>query len=496
MKKNNLLKNLISYYNSLSILKKFLIPSILGFLFFLIFYIYILSNTGYMKQTIHKINTESIPIYETIFDNEILLQKISYELHSAVVSKELDWIKETNIHAEKILKNLNKFTNSSLKNNLFNIKKSFQDYYDNALPLAQDLILKHEDYDEIHNKTTLVIVKYNKILNEFQKLREKLKNDIKYNINSTHATSSTILFNSSYAFIIWIILSALTLLYIYRDMKSRIYQIVEQSESIALGEANFHKRLSSKSSDELGLVVNSINIFISKLEKNHEELEVARDDIKRFITDTVHQTRTPLASILINAEMIKELQQDESLTTYIDSIDASINMLSNSYEDLSYITSYDSIQYKASNISLSNTLENRIEFFETICKMNLKQIKSNISLDINTLINIHECERIIDNNISNAIKYANINKDIYINLYKAKEENKIILEFKSYADEIKNKKKIFQKNYREEDSKKGLGLGLNIVKTICDKYNIAYVASYQNGLNIFTYTFESIEKNS
>ena len=57
---------------------------------------------------------------------------------------------------------------------------------------------------------------------------------------------------------------------------------------------------------------------------------------------------------------------------------------------------------------------------------------------------------------------------------------------------------IFEKNYREEESKRGLGLGLNIVKNICDKYNILYVASYQNGQNIFTYTFpnnEDIENN-
>lgn len=492
----NILKTFLKYYNSLSILKKFLIPSIAGFMFFLLFFIYILSNTTYMKKTIHQINTESIPLYETIFDNEFLLQKISYELHSAVVANELDWIKETNTYADKIIINLEKLKDTSFKNELTDIQKSFDEYYREASFLSKDLIEDDENYDYIHVKTLSVVNKYNKVLKLFQGLREKLKSDIKNNINAIYSTSSIISFNSSYAFILWIILSSIGLLYIYKDMSSRINQIVEESESIAQGKANFHKRLSAISSDELGLVINSINTFISKLEKNHEELESARDDIKRFIADTVHQIRTPLSSILMNAEMIRDLQKDDSLLSFIDSIDASVNMLSNSYEDLSYVTSYDSIKYNPNLLSLSDMVKKRIDFFDTICKMNLKEIKSNIDANIYAYINIVECERIIDNNISNAIKYADIDKPIYISLYKSTETNKTILEFKSSANEIKDKNKIFQKNYREEESKRGLGLGLNIVKNICDKYNILYIASYKNKQNIFTYTFEFIEKQS
>lgn len=488
----NILNDFLKYYNSLSILKKFLIPSMLGFMFFLLFYIYILSSATYMKDNIHKVTKESIPIFETIFDNEFLLQKISYELQSAVTAKELDWIQDTQILAIKFTKNLEKIKQSTSKNELINIKRVFDNYYKEATLLSRELILNKDNYDDIHRKTLVVVNKHNKLLRLFQELRSDVKYNIKKNVNSIYTVSNKILFDSSLAFFLWIILSALGLLYIYRDMSSRIKQIVQESESIASGKANFHQRLTSISADELGLVVNSINIFISKLEKNHHDLENARDDIKRFIADTVHQIRTPLTSILMNAEMIKDLQSDDSLNLYIDSIDASINMLSNSYEDLSYVTSFDSIQYNPSILSLSDLLKKRIEFFGTICKMNLKEIESNISEDIEIFINIVECERIIDNNISNAIKYADIEKPISINLNKSEKTKKVILEFKSFAKEIENKDKIFEKNYREEESKRGLGLGLNIVKNICDKYNILYIANYKNNQNIFTYTFEEI----
>ena len=198
----------------------------------------------------------------------------------------------------------------------------------------------------------------------------------------------------------------------------------------------------------------------------------------------------------MNAEMIRDQQTDDSLSTFIDSIDASINMLSNSYEDLSYITSYGSIQYSPNILSLSTLVNTRINFFGTICKMNLKVIEAKIDKNIYTYINILECERIIDNNISNAIKYADIEKPIHISLKMQDDSDEIILEFRSYAKEIVNKEKIFEKNYREEDSKRGLGVGLNIVKNICNKYDILYCSTYQDKQNIFTYTFKASQGDS
>jgi signal transduction histidine kinase len=223
---------------------------------------------------------------------------------------------------------------------------------------------------------------------------------------------------------------------------------------------------------------NEIDINISLLEEN-----------KRFIADTVHQIRTPLTNIMMNGELIKKFNNNNSLNIFLEQIDASINMLSNSYEDLSYLITSNSLEYKEKEIDFKEAIKDRIKFFKTMSKVNFKPIKDNLQSDILININDIELERLIDNNISNAIKYGFIEKDINVMLKKI---GKItILEFRSYGNEIRNKQLVFKKNYREDDGKRGLGLGLFMVCNICKKYDIEYEVLYENNQNIFRYTINS-----
>ena len=166
-------------------------------------------------------------------------------------------------------------------------------------------------------------------------------------------------------------------------------------------------------------------------------------------------------------------------------------MLSNFYEDLAYVASADTIEYPPKNINLSDFLKTRIEFFSTISRVSYKEIKSTIEEDIFTHINQIELERIIDNNLSNAMKYATKHKPITINLLQSNDT--AILAIKTYGSQIKDKNKIFEKNFREDEAKRGLGLGLNMVKNICEKYHITYRVTYDDGQNVFTYNFQSLE---
>jgi signal transduction histidine kinase len=234
---------------------------------------------------------------------------------------------------------------------------------------------------------------------------------------------------------------------------------------------------------EISELKNSYNKLFNQLkdeiDKNKELLYLNR----RFVVDTIHQIRTPLNVILLNVELLRDSCNEKDI---LDEIEASVSMLSNSYEDLAYISSNNVVEYKPSEINISEILKNRIEFFKRIAKSHNKIFVFEIDENCNFYINKIELERIIDNNISNAIKYSK-GKEIFISLKKVK--NKYILKFETTGERIKDSKNIFEKNYREHIHKRGLGIGLNIVKQICEKYNIRYTHYYQDGKNIFEYHF-------
>jgi K+-sensing histidine kinase KdpD len=105
------------------------------------------------------------------------------------------------------------------------------------------------------------------------------------------------------------------------------------------------------------------------------------------------------------------------------------------------------------------------------------------------IMNDTELERLIDNNLSNAIKHSNDKSEIKVILEKNNAE--IILKFISQGQKIYDASKIFHKGYTETyGAKRSLGLGLNMVRIICEKNNIIYSANSEEGINTFTYIFK------
>jgi signal transduction histidine kinase len=240
--------------------------------------------------------------------------------------------------------------------------------------------------------------------------------------------------------------------------------------------------------DEFGVLSNKYNLLYLKLQDQIKHNRLLLNENKLFITDMVHQIRTPLTVIMTNTSLI-EMKTKEKVSSYIAQINSAINMLSNSYEDLSYIISNDTIEYKPMEIDLTDFLHERIDFFEPIANANDKTIHSNITNHLSVYMNDTELERLIDNNLANAIKHSNDKSQTEVLLEKSNSE--IILKFISHGQEIYDTSKIFYKGYTETyGAKRSLGLGLNMVSIICEKNNITYSAHSEEGINTFTYVFK------
>ncbi|WP_141090151.1 ATP-binding protein, partial [Campylobacter concisus] len=83
-----------------------------------------------------------------------------------------------------------------------------------------------------------------------------------------------------------------------------------------------------------------------------------------------------------------------------------------------------------------------------------------------------QAQRIIDNTITNAIKYRP--KDIESIVKLDLEDERINLSVHDFGKGKKDVKKVWKRYVREDEIQGVFGLGLNIVSEICQKHDILY----------------------
>lgn len=213
----------------------------------------------------------------------------------------------------------------------------------------------------------------------------------------------------------------------------------------------------------------------------NKQLVCAQDD---FIKHSIHEINTPLAVIMTHIDIYKMKYGENK---YLSKIEAASKMLSTIYDDLSYIVKKDRQEYVKEWIDVREYLAKRIEFFEEIAEGNEHQFVTELKACRPVFFSEIELQRVIDNNLSNAIKYALTGTDIIVELFE--NENKMIMRFTTRSKKIEDTEKIFQPFHREDKRESGFGLGLEIVGSICKKENVEIDVTSDQHVTRFTYSF-------
>lgn len=311
------------YYQTLSILKKFLLAPVIGIALVLPFYIFIFLSMSDMKESVERANNELIPIYEMSGENILLLENISNEMNSATLAKEISWIDESLKYADTIRDNLTAYKNSSYKEEFQNSLEAFDDYYKKVKEVSKKIIESNHNYKGIEQDTKILIQRYKRVDTLFKNLKAKAKKEIEKNFNSLYENTNYILSKGNQIFFIWFFASAAIILLVYWDISYRIKEIVKSSKEIANGDVDFEKRLCSISYDELGQIVKSINIFINKLHKNHDELSLAKKELDElYIMDRLTNVYNRIKiDEIIEVELKKQKRYKESFSVILLDID-------------------------------------------------------------------------------------------------------------------------------------------------------------------------------
>ena len=177
---------------------------------------------------------------------------------------------------------------------------------------------------------------------------------------------------------------------------------------------------------------------------------------EEFIKDILHDFNTPLSTLRLNISMLKTKFGETSQIKRIENAIASILNLQSNLR--SYLHSHVA---QKEEFSLQTLLQERVE----LLKSNYRDIRFSIEgCDTTLYVNKDAFVRIIDNLLSNAAKYNK--KEGTVVLF-CKES---VLYIQDSGKGIKNPKRVFERFYKEQE--RGIGIGLHIVKKLCDELKI------------------------
>ncbi len=213
--------------------------------------------------------------------------------------------------------------------------------------------------------------------------------------------------------------------------------------------------------------------------------KMVNQKLDNFIKDSMHEINTPLSIINVNIDLFN-LKNPQN--KYLQRIKAATKTLSNIYNDMDYLIKNQQIVFAYQQIDASAFVRERILYFDEVAAMKGITISSDVEEGITLHFNTTQLQRILDNNISNAIKYSHEQNRIEVTFRRIDERCCLI--FKDYGSGIEDTNRIFERYYREETGKGGFGIGLDIVKTIMDETGIELdVQSTPKEGSTFTYTF-------
>lgn len=210
---------------------------------------------------------------------------------------------------------------------------------------------------------------------------------------------------------------------------------------------------------------------------------------REFSSNVSHELKSPLTSINGYAELIATgLAKDDDIKKFGQIINEEGNRLLNIIDDILKLSKLDeeNLQEGKTIVNIKNVVDESINRFKRISEMKNIKVENKVC-DIN--IKTHESlfTDLVTNIYENAIKYNKTNGQIIIKCEKNKKNIKLIIEDRGIGIKKEDLPRIFERFYVADKQRtrtlKSTGLGLSIVKHICDylNYDIKVESKYGYG---------------
>ena len=242
----------------------------------------------------------------------------------------------------------------------------------------------------------------------------------------------------------------------------------------------FHATLvpEKNSNEEVETVLNisrditEIKVVENTLIQRNAELRKVNFELDRFVYSASHDLRAPLTSILGLLNLVKKEENLKEIHNYHNMIETSIIKLDEVVKEIIDYTRNARWEIVKEPVSLTNMIQDAINFFKYSMEANKIVFKTEINEDFPVFSDSKRIKIILNNLISNSIKYSDPEKKaslIRITVNSTESKIHINVDDNGIGIEKEYIGKIFQMFYRATTKSTGAGLGLFIVKETVTK---------------------------
>ena len=300
-----------------------------------------------------------------------------------------------------------------------------------------------------------------------------------------------------FVIILILILTALGLCtWTYRGVMTPLTQLKEATKNIMVKNLNF--TIENTGVDEIGDLCDDFEEMRKRLKESAEEKVAFDKENKELISNISHDLKTPITAVKGYVEGIMDGVADtpEKMDRYIRTIYNKANEMDRLINELTFYSKIDTnrIPYTFNKIHISDYFEDCVD------ELSVELDSSGISLtyfnyleeDAVVIADAEQLKRVINNIISNSLKYMNKPKGV-INIRLRDVGDFIQIEIEDNGKGIAQKDlaNIFERFYRTDasrnSSKGGSGIGLSIVKKIMEDHGGQVWATSKEGTGTTMY---------
>lgn len=188
------------------------------------------------------------------------------------------------------------------------------------------------------------------------------------------------------------------------------------------------------------------------------------EQIERFINDVTHELNTPITALTMATS--QALKQESYTQKTLKNISISTKQLYDIYSSLTYLN-FSSPKEEGAVINVAESLQKSIVYYQPLCESKRITMDAELEKYIFTIPEA-QLQLLFGNLIGNAIKYSPRSSTITLRL----KEGIFSIKDEGIGIEHEKQKEIFKRFKRGTEYSGGFGVGLSIVKSICDEYGI------------------------